>query len=46
MANLELLRQVEGNSVVLLRMFEVVLWLNKGDHRRSHADLLVVNIVT
>lgn len=44
-ADLELLWQVERNSVVLLRAGEVLVWLDKCDDRRSHADLLVVHIV-
>ena len=44
--HLKLLRQVEGNSVVLLCTLEALSWLDKGDHRCGHANLLVVNIVT
>ena len=46
MAHLELLRQIEGNSVVLLCTLEALSWLDKDDHRCGHANLLVVNIVT
>lgn len=46
MAHLKLLRQVEGDSVVLLCALEVFSWLDKGHHRCGHANLLVVNIVT
>ena len=44
--NLELLWQVECNSVILLSRLEVCCWLHKSDHRRSHADLDIVYIVS
>ena len=43
---LELLWEIEGNSVVLVSRLEVCSWLHKGDHRRSHANLSIVHIVS
>ena len=45
LVHLELLRQVKGNSVVLLCSLKLLVWLDESDHRCGHANLLVVNIV-
>jgi hypothetical protein len=42
---LKLLREVEGNGVVLLSCFEVITGLHKCNDWSGHADLCIVNIV-
>ena len=42
---LKLLREVEGDGVVLLSCFEVSTRLHKCDDWGGHADLCIVNIV-
>ena len=43
---LELLWEIECNSVVLVSRLEVFAWLDESDDRGSHADLSVVYIVS
>lgn len=43
---LELLWEIERNSVVLVSRLEVLTWLHKSDDRCSHANLDVVYIVS
>ena len=43
---LELLWEIECNSVILVSRLEVFTWLDESDDRGSHADLGIVYIVS